>query len=162
VEPATTEPADGGADCLVGEWVITEDEMNAFYDTIESQSGAPFDITIVGQTGLDLAADTYLYDANFTLAIDVAGMTGEGESTGTVSGTYTTEDGIIHTTLGSSDLNVTVRMGGQTIDGSTMANGLLNSVPINEAPYSCDGPTPVIMFQTADDGVRHPVTLTPA
>ena len=34
------------------------------------------------------------------------------------------------------------------------------SVPFVQSPYSCDGPTPVIEFETIDD--RHPVTLTPA
>ena len=44
--------------------------------------------------------------------------------------------------------------------GAAVASGV--SVPINDAPYDCSGPTPVIMFETADPGVRHPVTLTPA
>ena len=160
--PTTTLPAPTGPECLIGNWVITQDEMNAFYDTLESQMDAPLAITVFGQTQLDLTADTYVYTANFDLTVEVAGTGGEGQSTGTVSGTYTADDGVIVTTLGSSSLNVIITVMGQTIDGSSMANGILNSAPINDAPNDCSGPTPVIMFQTADAGVRHPVTLTPA
>lgn len=163
--PAPTTPpttAAPSADCLIGDWVITQDEMNAFYDTIESQVGGPFEITIAGQTGLTLTADTYQYVADFDLTLEVSGITGQGVSTGTVSGTYVADDGIIVTELGSSDLSVIVTVGGTTMDESAFANGLLGSVPINDAPYDCSGPNPVLMFETADDGVRHPVTLTPA
>lgn len=170
VAPTTTAPAPTtppttaapSADCLVGDWVITQDEMNAFYDTIESQVGGPFAITIAGQTGLTLTADTYQYVADFDLTLEVSGITGQGASSGTVSGTYVADDGIIVTELGSSDLSVIVTVGGTTLDESDFANGLLGSVPINDAPYDCSGPSPVLMFKTADDGVRHPVTLTPA
>lgn len=160
VPPTTAAPTPGG--CLVGNWVITQDEMNAFYDTLEATVGAPLDITVSGQTLLDLTADTYLYTADFDLVVSAVGTSGEGQSSGTVSGTYTADDGVIVTTLGSSNLSVIVTVGGQTLDESAFANGLLGSVPINDAPYDCSGPTPVIMFETADPGVRHPVTLTPA
>ncbi|MEQ8439733.1 MAG: hypothetical protein RIB65_19740 [Ilumatobacter fluminis] len=160
VPPTTAAPTPG--ECLVGNWVITQDEMNAFYDTLEATVDAPLDITVSGQTLLDLTADTYLYTANFDLTVDVAGQSGTGQSTGTVSGTYSAVDGVIVTTLGSSDLNVIISVMGQTIDGSSMANGWLTAAPINDSPYDCSGPTPVIMFETADPGVRHPVTLTPA
>ncbi|WP_133867747.1 hypothetical protein [Ilumatobacter fluminis] len=160
VPPTTAAPTPG--ECLVGNWVITQDEMNAFYDTLEATVGAPLDITVSGQTLLDLTADTYLYTADFDLVVSAVGTSGEGQSSGTVSGTYTADDGVIVTTLGSSNLSVIVTVGGQTLDESAFANGLLGSVPINDAPYDCSGPTPVIMFETADPGVRHPVTLTPA
>ena len=160
--PPVTDPPAPSADCLIGNWVITQDEMNAFYDTLEATVGAPLDITVSGQTLLDLTADTYEYTANFDLVVSALGTSGEGQSSGTVSGTYTADDGVIVTTLGSSNLSVIVTVGGQTLDESAFANGLLGSVPINDAPYDCSGPTPVIMFETADPGVRHPVTLTPA
>ena len=160
--PPVTDPPAPSADCLIGSWVITQDEMNAFYDTLEATVGAPLDITVSGQTLLDLTADTYEYTANFDLVVSALGTSGEGQSSGTVSGTYTADDGVIVTTLGSSNLSVIVTVGGQTLDESAFANGLLGSVPINDAPYDCSGPTPVIMFETADPGVRHPVTLTPA
>jgi hypothetical protein len=47
-------------------------------------------------------------------------------------------------------------------DGDDLANGLLNSTPINGVTYSCDGPAPVLDFKTADPSVTVPVTLTPA
>jgi hypothetical protein len=50
--------------------------------------------------------------------------------------------------------------GGVVFDGADLANGLLNSTPINRVTYSCDGQAPVLDFKTADPPV--PVTLTPA
>ena len=38
VPPTTAAPTPG--ECLVGNWVITQDEMNAFYDTLEATVGA--------------------------------------------------------------------------------------------------------------------------
>jgi hypothetical protein len=59
-------------------------------------------------------------------------------------------------------LEVIITIGSTTVNGSDMANGILNSSPVNGVTYSCDGPTPVIDFKTADPSVTVPVTLTAA
>lgn len=157
--PTTAAPS---ADCLIGNWVISDAEMNAFYDTIEAQIEAgDVEISITGQTALDFTADTFRYTPAFTLSIDVVGQTGEGVTSGSVGGTYVDDDGLLTTTLTESNLDVTVTVMGQTFNGSDLANGMLNSFPIVDSPYTCD-PNPTIMFKTSVGGVRHPVTLTPA
>ncbi|MAT03909.1 MAG: hypothetical protein CL424_02560 [Acidimicrobiaceae bacterium] len=161
-EPSPTTTAAPTGDCLVGNWVISDSEMNAFYDTIEGQIDAgDVEISISGQTRLDFTADTFRYTPAFTLTLDVVGQTGEGVTSGSVGGTYVGDDGLLTTTLTDSNLDVTVTVMGQTFNGSDMANGMLNSFPIIDSPYTC-GPNPTIMFKTSVDGVRHPVTLTPA
>lgn len=55
-------------------------------------------------------------------------------------------------------LVVSISVNGVEFDGADLANGLLNSSPVNGVTYSCDGP--VLDFKTADPAV--PVTLTPA
>ena len=160
--PPTTVADAPSADCLIGNWVISDSEMNAFYDTLEGQiDGGDVQITINGQTLLDFTADTFLYTPAFTLTLDVVGQAGEGVTSGSVGGTYVGDDGLLTTTLTDSNLDLTVTVMGQTFDGSDMANGMLNSFPIVDSPYTC-GPNPTIMFKTSVDGVRHPVTLTPA
>ena len=157
--PTTAAPS---PDCLIGNWVITDSEMNAFYDTIEGQiEGGDVEFSITGQTLLDFTADTFRYTPAFTLTLDVVGQAGEGVTSGSVGGTYVGEDGLLTTTLTESSLDLTVTVMGQTFDGSDMANGTLNSFPIVDSPYTC-GPNPTIMFKTSVEGVRHPVTLTPA
>ena len=60
-----------------------------------------------------------------------------------------------------SDLDGTVTAMGRTVDGSDMANGMLNGFPIIDSPSTC-GPKPAIMFTAPVDGVRHSVPSTPA
>lgn len=153
-EPETTD------DCLVGEWIVTEAEMNAFYDAIEARLDQPIDFTIAGEAGLVFTDTTYAWAPAFTLQLDLGGITGTGDAGGSISGTYTTTDGLLSTEVGESAMMLTIEVAGQTIDGSELGNGFITSVPFVNSPYACDGPTPVIQFETVDD--RHPVTLTPA
>ncbi len=169
-EPVVTEAAEedtSTASCLIGEWVVTEAEMNGYYDALEATLGvagpAPtFEIT--GQSLLTFTATEYMYDADFTLLLDVVGQEGTGDATGTVTGEYTVVGDRIDAQITSSDLDVVVNVGGVTLSGSELANGLLNTAPINRAPVSCDGPT--IGFALGDpedpESLRHDVLLTPA
>jgi len=148
---------------LIGSWVIDEDEMNKYYDALAADTGTgdDFDIEIAGGVTLDFDGENYVYGAGFTLELEAGGISGEGVSTGGVSGTYTAADGVITTELGSSDLDVVINVAGITVNGSDMANGALTDLPINNAPFDCEGPT--LGFQSgADDSVRHDVLLKPA
>lgn len=161
--PATEPPADG-PECLVGDWVVTEAEMNAYYDALEAalaaESGAAPTIDVSGDVGIRFTPTEYTYTGNFDLTLAVAGQEGTGSSAGVVTGTWSGADGVIVTELTESSLTVSVSIGGITLDGSDLANGLLNDLPINAAPYDCDGPS--IDFQTGIGTPRHTVTLTPA
>lgn len=159
--PATDPPSDGS--CLVGSWLVTQDEMNAYYDALaaNTDTGAgALEIDVVGQTLFTFTADTYVYTGDFSLSLSVAGQSGTGVTSGSVTGTYTTADGVITTELGESSLSVEVTVAGVTLDGSDLANGLLTDLPINNAPFDCSGPT--IDFLAGAAGERHTVTLTPA
>lgn len=180
-EPAVTEPPatdapaetsapadtsaddDGGADCLVGDWVITEDEMNAYYDALEaalSGTGPAPTIDVAGQVLVTFTPTEYTYTGNFDLTLGVAGQEGTGASTGTVSGSWMPDGGVIVSETTDSNLSVSVTIAGITFDGSELANGLLDSSPINAAPFDCAGPT--LDFLTGETTPRHTVMLTPA
>jgi hypothetical protein len=159
----STAPAPDAGECLVGDWVVTEEQMDAFYSGLMSTLEAPLTIDTVGSAPLSFAADgTYEWAPDFTLTVEVAGASGTGEVGGTITGDWTATEGVVTT---SSDLNalvVSITVNGVVFDGADLANGLLNSSPINGVTYSCDGPAPVLDFKTADPSVTVPVTLTPA
>ena len=161
--PTSTAPEPDAGECLVGDWVVTEEQMDGFYSGMMSTLEAPLTIDTVGSAPLSFAADgTYEWAPEFTLTVEVAGANGTGEVGGTITGNWTATEGVVTT---SSDLNalvVSISVNGVVFDGADLANGLLNSTPINGVTYSCDGPTPVLDFKTADPSVTVPVTLTPA
>lgn len=149
------EPA--GADCLVGEWQISEEVMQSYYDSLD----APVDFTISGGTGLAFTEDKYSYTPDFTLTMDIAGQRASGAATGTVTGEYTATDQVITTTNDKNELEMSIEVGGQTIDGGDLAEDFIASVPIASAPFECTPEGPVIMFGAGSAG-RTPVQLTPA
>jgi hypothetical protein len=162
-DPPATEPppAPAADDCLVGAWVVTQDEMNGFYDTVEANVEG-LTLEIVGETLLTFTETDYLWEPDFDLTVAIAGIEGSGVAGGSITGTYTSDGGIITTTLTSSDMMMQIDIGGTVTDASEMGNGFMATVPINDAPYSCEGGVPVIDFETGDGTPRHPVTLTAA
>ena len=168
--PATDPPsrvtqasaADEG-ECLVGDWVVTEGQMNAFYDGLMSTLEAPIGIDAVGSAPLSFAADgTYRWAPDFALTVEVAGQRGTGVTGGTITGDWSAAGGVVTTSSDINALAVAIEVNGVTFGGDDLVNGLLNSSPVNGVTYSCDGPTPVLDFQTGDPAVTVPITLAPA
>ncbi len=153
---------DDGA-CLVGDWVVTEEEMDAYYAALMSTFEAPLTLDTVGSAPLSFAADgTYMWAPAFSLMVEVAGQSGTGDVGGSITGDWTAVDGVVTT---SSDLNavtVSIEVNGVGFDGDDLIGGFLNASPVNGVTYSCDGPTPVLDFQTSDPSVTVPVTLSRA
>jgi hypothetical protein len=161
--PATEAPAPDTGECLVGDWVVTEEQMDAYYSGLMGTLEAPLTIDTVGSAPLSFAADgTYEWAPGFALTVEVAGATGTGDVSGTITGKWSAVDGVVTTFSDLNALVVSITVNGVSFDGADLANGLLNSTPINGVTYSCDGPSPVLDFQTADPAVTVPVTLTPA
>lgn len=177
-EPPTTESTtatsmatsagDGESDvgdgaCLVGDWVVTEEQMNAFYTGLMATVEAPLEISVVGSAPLSLAADgTYLWAPAFTLSLNAAGQSGTGVTGGSITGEWSATDGVVTTASEVNGLTVEVTVGGISFSGDELANGLLNSSPINGVGYTCGDAAPVLDFVTADPDVVVPVTLSPA
>lgn len=167
-EPPTTEPApsaepDVDGSCLVGEWVVSEEEMNKFYDGIEETVDAPLTLSVEGSAPLTFNADgTYRWDPDFILTVEVAGTGGTGEASGDITGNWSASEGVLTTESDINALEVSITVAGVTIDGADLANGFLNSSPINGVTYSCEGPMPVLDFLTGDPDVTVPVSLMPA
>ncbi len=162
--PASAEP-EAPADptdpaCLIGDWLITEAEMQSFYDAV-SGSTEGLQLTIDGDTGLSFTADSFTYTPDFTLRLDIAGVAGEGVTTGSLSGGWSAADGVVTTTVGSNDIDVQVSIAGTEVDASDSVGSIIASDPINQAPFDCSVPAaPVLQFDTGTDA-RVPLTLSP-
>lgn len=150
-----TDPA-----CLVGDWRITQEQMQVFYDAVSSSSEG-LALTIDGDTALSFTATDYRYTPEFTLRLEVVGVVGEGDTTGTLGGTWTGADGVITTSIVDNDLSTIVTVNGVTQDASDILGSIIASDPINNAPFDCTNPAaPVLQFDTGSG--RVPVALTPA
>ena len=146
--------------CLVGDWILTQEQMQSFYDAVASETeGITF--TAEGQAGLSFTETDYRWTPEFTLSLEVAGLEGQGVTTGTLGGTYTASEGVITTTVGDNNLAATLTINGATQDGSDILGSFISSDPINDTPYDCSDPeAPVLQFETATG--RTPIVLVRA
>ena len=153
-EPITTEV---GGDCLVGDWVISEDQLNAFYAQVSAESEG-VTMSVEGNTALNFTETTYEYLPVFTLFLDMAGTSGSGDVTGSVRGDYTASEGVLTTENDVSALDMQLTIDGMPFDGSDLGNEIIASQPINDVTYRCEAGAPVIDFKTATSTI--PLTLT--
>lgn len=157
-ETPSSDPLD--PECLIGDWVLTQEQMQSFYDALGEETDG---ITFIaeGSAGLGFTATDYRWTPEFTLNFEVAGVMGQGITSGTLGGTYTASEGIITTTVGDNNLSATVTINGATQDGSDLLGAVISSDPINDTPYDCSDPdAPVLQFETATG--RTPIVLTRA
>ena len=152
-----TDPA-----CLIGDWLITQSAMQGFYDAVTAEAEGGVEFTIVGDTGLSFTSDSYEYTPSFTLELLLAGVAGQGVTTGSIGGGWTGAAGVITTTLGFNNLSTQVTIAGAAVDASELLGSIIASDPINQAPFDCSDPqAPVLQFEIGG-GARTPVSLTPA
>ncbi len=145
--------------CLVGDWVIDQGEMQGFYNAMAANAGGmEMSFTIDGSTGMSFGADgRFLYTPQFALSLDTGGISGEGEASGQLTGSYSVADGIISTEVENSDLALEITVAGVTVNQDTLGD-LFSSVPVNSAPFTCGEEGPIIQF-TSGVGTTHPVQL---
>ncbi len=145
--------------CLIGDWTITEAQMQVFYDTVSAGvDGITFEVQ--GDTGLTFRESDYSYLPDFTLAMTVADMPASGTIAGTISGDYVVDGGTITTSHDSTAVTMTVDVAGTTMDGTDLFADMLAVSPVNSAPYECvAGPKLVIQMDTGYG--RAPIELIP-
>lgn len=157
--PSAAPPTEApDASCLVGDWRISQEQLQGFYDAVAANSDG-LSFTIEGGSGLSFTETNYTYTPDYSLLIDVAGMPGEGDLSGSIEGEYTVDDGVITTVHDESDVEFIVTVNGTTSDGTELFGSLLSGAPINDAPFSCAAEGPVIEFSTGGE-TRVPVQLT--
>ena len=146
--------------CLIGDWVLTQEQMQSFYDAVASETEG-ITLTAEGSAGLSFTDTDYRWTPEFTLILDFAGVEGRGVTTGTLGGTYTAAAGVITTTVGDNNLSATLTINGAEQDGSELLGAFISSDPINDTPYDCTDPdAPELQFETATG--RTPIVLVRA
>lgn len=154
--PAPADPTDPA--CLIGDWVITEAQMQSFYDVLSDPVNDVF-VTVEGETGLSFTADTFEYTPNFVLNLEISGVEGEGVTSGSLSGSWSASGGVLTTEVGENSLTSEVTVLGVTQDGTELLGSFITSDPINSAPFDCSDPAaPVIEFETTTG--RTPIVLS--
>ncbi|HUH52948.1 MAG TPA: hypothetical protein VLZ31_02755 [Microbacteriaceae bacterium] len=132
-------------DCLVGDWHISEAELQKFYDTV-NVSEATF--TVKGDMGLSFTADEYEFQPDFTFTLDISGIEGVGEIVGLVQGSYTATEEILTTEYENADqVDFIITVMGQEFDGKEINDSFLSMFAINEAPYECVDNTLTLGYQ---------------
>ena len=167
-EPGDTSPGGfggGGEDeidpvaCVIGNWVISEFQMQLFYDAFARD--VPITYNVRGSTDVTFGDTDYQYRPFFVLEFDLDGVLGSATLNGSITGDYVVDEGVITTNNDDNTVFSQVEVDGVTIDGSDLATDLLAASPINSAPYECrPGPQLIIDMDTGSG--RVPILLEPA
>lgn len=143
------------SECLVGKWVVSESELQSFYDTV-NVSQATFSIS--GDMGLAFTEDTYQFLPDFALTLEISGIDAVGEIVGDVSGSYTADEESLTTSYEDSDnVDFVITVMGQEFDGKEMSDTFLAMFAINESPYTCENDALTLGYQNVDGEAVVPV-----
>jgi hypothetical protein len=146
--------------CLVGDWTITQDELQVFYDSVRDATDGAVSFVVEGDTGLSFDGSVFAYEPDLTLTISTPATEGVATLAGTISGGYIADSTTVTTTNESVDVTYDYVVGGVSQDASAIFGDALLGAPINGGDYECTPTGPLISF---DNGFgRVPVQLIPA
>jgi hypothetical protein len=147
-------------ECLVGEWTITQEELQVFYDSVRDATDGAVSFVVEGDTGLAFDGSTFAYEPDLVLTISTPATEGVATLAGTISGGYTADETTVTTTNEAVDVTYDYVVGGVAQDASLIFGEALLGAPINGGDYECTANGPLISF---DNGFgRVPVQLTRA
>ncbi len=157
-----SEDGEGDGSCLVGNWVLTEEAMNRYYNAVEADGAEGLNFTVTGGSGVSFREDgSYSYTPAFELALDVQGIAGVGVVGGLLSGEYEIIDGVVTTTVITDSVDISVNISGITMTADDLGMSVDTLAPISSAPVDCSGENPALLFLTGAGGGRVPVELQP-
>lgn len=147
-------------ECLIGEWTITQEELQVFYDSVRDATDGAVTFVVDGDTGLSFDGTVFAYSPNLVLTISTPATEGIATLAGTISGAYTADTTTVTTTNETVDVDYDYIVGGVAQDASTIFGDALLGAPINGGDYECTPDGPLISF---DNGFgRVPVQLVRA
>lgn len=145
--------------CLIGEWYISEEELQVFYDSVNEASDGAVSFTVDGDTGLSFDGTTFEYTPDLSLTISAPSTEGVGTLVGSISGPYTATNTMIAAENETVDVDYSYVVGGVEQDASALFANLITTAPVNEADYECTPDGPLVSF---DNGFgRVPLQLVP-
>lgn len=160
--PTTASPVE--VSCLIGEWIVPDAELDAYFDVIAQN--ASFDsIDNDGVIRLTFTADTFEWAQDFELTMVVDGQQYVGTYGTTLAGTYADSGGVLAatgepTTTGDS----LITRDGSPVEPDSVGDLFVDIVvprPLDSLPYSCDGPA-IVLPAGPRAGAEHTLLLTPA
>ncbi len=159
--PPAEQPPPNGAACLVGEWVVADDELKRYFATVADHAGFE-SIVSIGVVRLSFTNTTFTWVNDYALSMTVAGTTYESVLSGGISGTYRESDSVIQGTVDHDGRTGTITQGGEPVgDVGDLFSGINPSQPMDGLLFTCTGPA--LMVQAGPlVGARRAVTLTPA
>lgn len=154
--PSAEAGNEGETACLIGDWRVAEDQMQAYYDAVNAEmlaQGMHFDVS--GSAGVIFRDDaTYAYKPEMILLVTpTAGAGATATLGGSIEGTWSAEGRMITTAHDVNTLSMTVSVEGQTIDASDVTDEFIAMSPINQSRVDCTGALPTMEWPTASGSV---------
>lgn len=146
--------------CLIGDWYISQDELQVFYDSVSDATDGAVSFEVEGDTGLSFDGSAFAYTPDLVLTIQTPATAGVATLTGSISGGYEADATTVSTTNETIDVDYDYVVDGVTQDASVIFGSALLGSPINGGDYACSPDGPIISF---DNGFgRVPVQLVVA
>lgn len=161
--PAPTLPPQqpNGAACLVGDWTISDAELDVYFDIVAQNAGFQ-SIDNDGEIRLSFTETSFEWTNDYTLTMTVGDVTYESRSTGSFYGAYSEAGGVIKGMVIRDNRTGTITQDGQPVgDVGDLFAGIQPARPMDSMMFSCTGP--ILMLQSGPvANAHHTVRLTPA
>jgi hypothetical protein len=145
--------------CLIGDWYISQDQLQVFYDSVSDATDGAVSFIAEGDTGLSFDGTQFEYTPDLRLDISTPATEGQATIAGSISGGYEADATTVTTSNETVDVDYEYIVGGVAQDASLLFGEALLGSPINGGEYTCTPDGPIISF---DNGFgRVPVQLVP-
>ena len=148
-------PVDG---CPSGDWLATQEELQAFYDTVGAMTA--MSIIVAGDAELRLGTDgrlSFVLD-DFRFAQDAGGSRIDLLVDGSIDGTYTVNGAAMATDALVATATASASIDGTEMEVDPVLQNFVDQFPFDGAGYRCDGD--VLVLDIAVGSVAHEMTLT--
>ncbi|MCX6522555.1 MAG: hypothetical protein NTZ21_18000 [Actinobacteria bacterium] len=147
-------PVDG---CPSGDWLATQEELQAFYDTVGAMTA--MSIIVAGDAELRLGADGRLSFVltGFRFAQDAGGSRIDLLVDGSIDGTYTVDGAAMTTDALVATATASASIDGTEMDVDPVLQNFVEQFPFDGAGYRCDGD--VLVLDIAVGSAAHVMTL---
>jgi hypothetical protein len=146
--------------CPAGDWYASQDELQAFYDTVGARAGVAF--VFRGDATLQLREDgtlSYVLE-DFLLMQEAGGTRVDVRLTGTIDGSYSVSGSVLRTSGIRSNLTTDAFVDDEPMEAGALTDSFVSQFPFSDATYQCVGDDLVMDVPVL--GTTHALTLTPA
>lgn len=157
--PITTAPPPAPVDgCPSGDWLASQEELQAFYDTVGAMTA--MSIIVAGSAELRLGTDGRLSFVltDFRFAQDAGGSRIDLLVDGSIDGTYTVSGSTMTTDAMVASATASASIDGTEMDVGPVLQNFVDQFPFDGAGYRCDGD--LLVLDIAVGSVAHEMTLT--